>query len=183
MLIAEQGLGLDVISIFYTLEGLLQAVLTILVMPWLDTNMFWKFFLSTWVILVSAPLSICVLDRIHWFCHLLTLLVVDVTLGVATGLMSVVLLRALPWEYITTFHTQVSALGGLAVGASFVQMPLRSAAGSWEAASLIGHGIPAFLLLVVYATHRHAMRKFWEVLADPIQLPGSTLDPGCCTLS
>ena len=169
MLIAETGPSLDAISMLYTVEGFLQAVFTVVLMPCLDTKMFWKFFLATWVILACAPLAICLLGRLHWIFYLLLLLVVDVALCCATGLLSVLLLRTLPWEYITTFHTQVSALSGLVTGASFVQMPLRSAVGTWEATSLIGHGAAAFFLLLVYATHRQSMRKFWELLADPVE--------------
>ena len=169
MLIAETGPSLDAVSMLYTVEGFVQAVLTVVLMPWLDTKMFWKFFLATWVILVSSPLAICFLGRLHWILYPLLLLVVDVALCCATGLLSVLLLRTLPWEYITTFHTQVSTLSGLVAGASFVQMPLRSAVGTWEATSLIGHGTAAFLLLAVYATHLPSMRKFWELLADPVE--------------
>ncbi|CAE7608649.1 unnamed protein product [Symbiodinium natans] len=169
MLISETGPSLDVISVLYTIEGLLQAVIVVIIMPWLDTNMFWKFFLSTWIILMGPPLAICALGKIHWVFYLVTLLLVDVAMTVATGLLSVLLLRSIAWEHISTFHKQVSTLAGFTIGASYVQMPLKSGVGSWEAASLIGHGAIALLLLLVYATHRNAMRKFWDDLAEPIQ--------------
>lgn len=94
---------------------------------------------------------------------------VDVLLCVCNALLSVVVLRSLPWDQIMTFYNIACTLGGVLSGTSFVQMPLKAMVGSWELASVIGHGIPFLLLLLLYATHIQPMRELWDLLLEPVR--------------
>ncbi|CAK9000899.1 unnamed protein product, partial [Durusdinium trenchii] len=98
MLISEQGPSLELISFLYSLEGAAQVICTILVMPFLDSQIFLKYFSTAFLLLFSAPLAVCLLGKIHWFFYLLTLLLVDVLLCVCNALLGVVVLRSLPWD-------------------------------------------------------------------------------------
>lgn len=169
MLISEQGPSLELISFLYSLEGAAQVLCTVLIMPFLDTRMFLKYFSTAFLLLLSAPITVCLLGKIHWFFYLLCLLMVDVLLCVCNALLSVVVLRSLPWDQIMTFYNIACTLGGVLSGTSFVQMPLKAMVGSWELASVIGHGIPFLLLLLLYVTHIQTMRELWDLLREPVR--------------
>lgn len=169
MLISEQGPSLELISFLYSLEGAAQVLCTVLIMPFLDSRIFLKYFSTAFLLLLSAPITVCLLGKIHWFFYLLCLLMVDVLLCVCNALLSVVVLRSLPWDQIMTFYNIACTLGGVLSGTSFVQMPLKAMVGSWELASVIGHGIPFLLLLLLYATHIQPMRELWDLLLEPVR--------------
>eukprot|EP00434_Breviolum_minutum_P030810 symbB.v1.2.027244.t1/scaffold2780.1/size77252/2 len=111
-----------------------------------------------------------VLGKMHWVFYLLCLLLVDVLLSVTNVLLAVVVLRALQWDQITDFHNIVGTLSGVLAGASFLQMPVKAMVGSWELASVIGHGVPFALLMLLYATHCKTMRELWILLLKPVRL-------------
>lgn len=169
MLISEQGPSLELISFLYSLEGAAQVICTILVMPFLDSQIFLKYFSTAFLLLFSAPLAVCLLGKIHWFFYLLTLLLVDVLLCVCNALLGVVVLRSLPWDQILVFYNIACTLGGVLSGTSFVQMPLKALVGSWELASVIGHGVPLLLLLLFYLMHLPALKELWELLLQPVR--------------
>lgn len=168
-LINEQGPSLELISFLYSLEGAAQVLCTVLVMPFLDSKLFVKYFSATIVLLFSPPITLCVLGKIHWVFYLLCLLLVDVLLCVTNALLSVVLLRALPWDQIITFYNISCTLAGVLAGTAFVQMPIKAIVGSWELASVIGHGVPFAFLMLLYATHCKTMGELWDVLLQPVR--------------
>jgi len=51
-----------------------------------------------------------------------------------------------------------------------LQMPVKAMVGSWELASVIGHGVPFALLMLLYATHCKTMRELWILLLKPVRL-------------
>ena len=169
-LINEQGPSLEFISFLYSLEGAAQVLCTLLVMPLLDSKIVVKYFSSTIIMLLSPPVTVCVLGKMHWVFYLLCLLLVDVLLSVTNVLLAVVVLRALQWDQITDFHNIVGTLSGVLAGASFLQMPVKAMVGSWELASVIGHGVPFALLMLLYATHCKTMRELWILLLKPVRL-------------
>eukprot|EP00434_Breviolum_minutum_P028487 symbB.v1.2.025203.t1/scaffold2427.1/size79403/5 len=48
-------------------------------------------------------------------------------------------------------------------------MPIQAIVGSWELASVIGHGIPFAFLMLLYATHCKTMGELWDVLLQPVR--------------
>lgn len=43
-----------------------EVICTILVMPFLDSQIFLKYFSTAFLLLFSAPLAVCLLGKIHW---------------------------------------------------------------------------------------------------------------------
>mmetsp|Transcript_110927 Transcript_110927/g.312727 ORF Transcript_110927/g.312727 Transcript_110927/m.312727 type:complete len:545 (-) Transcript_110927:141-1775(-) len=167
-LMTRTGPPLQVVSALYTAEGITYAVVVGFILPWLQKDLFAKFFGSVSLLLVLPVLAIGIFGQIHWTAYLLILLLTDISCATNNALLGVVLLRCLPWNHVGPFYSQVSAVGGWLCALSFMQLSLHQCLGSWTWTAVVGHRVPSLVAFCVYLFHWRAVSEIWDLLKVPV---------------
>eukprot|EP00929_Paragymnodinium_shiwhaense_P066369 TRINITY_DN33283_c0_g1_i2.p1 TRINITY_DN33283_c0_g1~~TRINITY_DN33283_c0_g1_i2.p1 ORF type:complete len:435 (+),score=73.27 TRINITY_DN33283_c0_g1_i2:221-1525(+) len=158
----NSGPSLTTVGVMYTIEGLCANCVLVLLMRFLKTYIFEKFFIGA-VILTILPIPVVVWhESCHWFLYLLTILSMDIVCACNNLLLGPVLLRCVPWNLMSDFYAQASAAGAILSAISFVQYSLHEVLG-WPLTILLGHGGILVVFACVMTFKKQTLVKTYKV--------------------